>query len=463
VSARVERVVGACRTPLRQWLIVFGLLGIVYLLTASYGDDVVTDNFASSLPAHWFVTHGTFRLDDYVGPQIGFHASNPWFVHTPDGHIVSNRQPGIVLTTVPFAVVIRTGSTVLGAVTAAIVSAAGVATLSLALRRLLGVRMALAATAVAGLATSIWSVAAEQLWPHSVDTLWLSLVLVSLAAQKPVRAGWAFAASILVRAHLSVAAAATGLWQGLQQRSWRPVLAVGLPAAAGLAALLLWNHYFFGQWNLRGGYPDGYSVSNKFSSMPGWQYPVRYVGMLFSPSRGILVTSPFFLVLLPGLRAAWRAAPPWVRAVTLGGVAYLLVQQHVNTFAGAGTGFYAYRNPIESLLLLAPMFALAYTTWVRTRAWRIRAFRALLAASLCLQGVGAILYEGYSGSAAQYSPWRNWPFGDILADLGWVAGSALAVLMVLLVVLAAMVPVRTGDEAVIGDGAKSPAAASARV
>jgi alpha-1,2-mannosyltransferase len=103
------------------------------------------------------------------------------------------------------------------------------------------------------------------------------------------------------------------------------------------------------------------------------------------------VWSPFLVVLIPGLRAAWRAASPAARGAALGAVGYLLIQYKANLFAG-GSGFFGYRYPLEALVAAAPVLVLSYREWVASRPIAQRLFVALAAMAVALQTV-AVLFR----------------------------------------------------------------------
>ena len=144
------------------------------------------------------------------------------------------------------------------------------------------------------------------------------------------------------------------------------------------------------------GYSSSFVDNTQSADVVGY---VRNIGMaLFSPTRGLLVWSPFLIVLLPGLPAAWRAAPSWVRGGALGGLVYLLVQYKANRYSG-GDGFAAYRYPLEALTASAPLLLLSYTEWVAQRPRVAQAFRVLVILSVVAHAAFAIasvtiLFEG---------------------------------------------------------------------
>jgi hypothetical protein len=122
----------------------------------------------------------------------------------------------------------------------------------------------------------------------------------------------------------------------------------------------------------------------------------------------VFVYSPFLLMLLPGLRAAWAEAPQWARSAAAGGLVYLGVQLKANYFAG-GAHFYSYRYAIEPLTLMAPILVLAWQNHVAPTARRRGAFASLLVVAIALQAIGAFCF----GNAQRFSNWI--PYGVALS------------------------------------------------
>jgi len=275
---------------------------------------------------------------------------------------------------------------------AAIASALSVALamgfLALTFRRFTGPRLALGAAYLAGLGTTAWSVAADALWQHGPGMMWIALGLV-LCVDHLLSSGLAFGAAILTRPHAALIPAATGLYQSIKQRSVRPAVWIGLGSAAGLALLVVINNALFGEPSISGGYPSTFREQALSFDVPHFLWNV--LGALFGPLHGLLIWSPFLIVLVPGLRAAWRAAPGWVRGASLGGVLYLLLQLKANRYSGGG-GFAAYRYPLEALTAAAPLLLLAYTEWVAKRPRAARLFSFTVKASICIHAVYAVVF-----------------------------------------------------------------------
>jgi hypothetical protein len=423
VLDQLRRSVAPGASDRRAWLAVF--LGVlpIYLLTAHYGHSSV-DTQSSVLPAWQLVHHGNIWVE-HLDPRVY------WAVPSGD-HLVSNRMPGTVLVNLPFVALLYWlgPSLVPSALTAAFLTAAAVGVLFLVFRRLTDQRSAVLATAVMALGTSLWTIAAAEAWTHTVDALCLALAMYAMSRGRPLWAGIAFAAAITARPHVAVVALVLGIGLAIAGRSLRPMLAVGIPSAIGLAAVIGWNGLVFGGTSVTGGY-DSY-VSTNLTETSGSSTSFlasNFLGFLFSPQRGLFVFLPIAALLLFGMRAGWREAAPWVRLMALGGVAYTLVQLRINGYGG--DAFYGYRLATELVVCTAPLAVLACRSWVAARSWRVQLGAVLAVLSIGLQAVGAFAFDLPRSSSAA-APWRSSPILD-----AFNARPALAFL-VLLVTLCGM-------------------------
>lgn len=348
----------------RVALAVFLGVGVVYLVTASYSGPLSPDPIAAAVPA-WHLAHTGSPYLETTGLR------SPWFF-TAAGHLVSDRIAGVVWFGVPFyglfgLLTAPFGGSHFSLVPAAVAGAAAasgsVAILYLLLRELVRPHLALIVALVFAFGTPTWSVSADSLWPHGPAQLWLVLSLLLAARGRFAWSGVVLGLAVATRLHFAVVALVLGVWLAISRRSLRPLLGLGLSAWA-LPVFLLWNHWVYGGWSLLVGSYGGRvgSLESTFSYAPGALGPLRYVvnvvGTLVSPNRGLLLWAPALVVLAAGLPWAWRQAPDWVRAATVGGIGYLAVQLKVNGFSG-GMNFYGYRLALEAVTLAMPLLALA--------------------------------------------------------------------------------------------------------
>ena len=371
------------------------------------------DPFTNRVTAWSLGTQGTFILDDFVHlTEPDYYGNLAWIVPTDEGgdRAASQYPPGAALLAAPLYAVWPDDARLQSlsglnrpdvapvellippiapaAITASLAVAVAIGLLGLAFRRLTDAPgVALAGAYVAGLGTSAWSVAADRLWQHGPAMLWIALALV-LTTRHVMGSGFAWGAAVLTRPPIAVIAAATGIYRGWRERSIRPAILTGIGAAVGLGLFLVYNQFIFGSLSISAGY--GSSFQDRALNGDLISYGRNIFLGAFSASRGFLVWSPFLLVLLPGVRAAWKVAPAWVRGSAIGGLLYLLIQYKANRFSG-GSGFYSYRYPLEALTAAAPLLFLSFKEWVTPRPRTRRIFLALVTASIVIHGVGAVL------------------------------------------------------------------------
>jgi len=414
------------------WLAVFGVCIVIYACTAHWSDPGI-DSLSAAWPA-WSLAHrGTLDL-------AGIHGITPgvWFIPV-HGAILSNRQIGVVLAGVPANALLGwTGLSAYGAaaLTAVLMSAAAVATLAVVVRGFMGTRYALATAAVVGFGTAMWTAASEELWTHSPDALWLSLVLLGLSRRRLLLTGAAFIPAVMTRPHPALAAFAIAGWLALRRRSPRPVVTVAVPAAVGLLAVALANHAVWGHWSLTGGYGQiGYSVASAAGGGSSMFHVVglNVLGALLSPRCGLVLYTPVVLVAFLGLWRGFRTAPDWAQAALFGGVFYELAQCKINVFTG-GSLFFGNRLIIESVMLAAPMLAHCVREWARTRR-RVDIAVVFATAAVAMHAIGALLPTPGT-SPAYVQPWRDWLL------LFWVRNAGpigeLKAVVVVLIALAAL-------------------------
>lgn len=389
------------RERLRAGLAVVGLF-CVYLVTSSRGWAQNVDPISAFLPAWNLGQHGTLDV-----PQ--FDGVTPWI--QPHGDkVLSDRMPGVILWAVPFYRAMGTPyepSPFVAAVAAVTAATVAMCLLYLLFRKFLTTRTAVTGTALVAFGTATWTVSADALWPHAPNQMWLAGALLLMSTQTWWGAGLAYAAAIMTRPHLAVTAAVCGLWEGATRRSIKPVLQIGVTSALGVLGLVAYNKLVFTQPALLVGVyaQRPTNATGKITAAVAAQDPallLSLLGTFVSPERGVLVLSPFLIMLLPGLRKAWRVAPSWARAAATGGVAYMVVQLFGNGFAG-GTGFYSYRLPIESLTLAAPLLCLCWREWTSQSRRRRVAFAALAVFSVVQHAVGAFIFMDASSGIV-----RSW-------------------------------------------------------
>ena len=374
---------------------MFALLLPIYLATNTGDLHQNRDGIGSALPAWSIVNRSTVDLRGYEDPWLTWRAGGEvrqvWYTDTGE-RLVSNRPPGAIYWAVPFYWISPRSAEpdmVPAAVAASVAAAAAMALLHVALRHITTARLALAGALVAGLASPVWSVSSDALWQHGPSQMWLALSLVTAGAGNVYGTGTALALAVFTRPLTAVIAAATGILDSIRRRTIKPVVVIGVISGLGAASLIAYNASMFTSPSPTGGY-GSYPVENIVGYTVS-QYAHNLVGTLVSHTHGILVYTPYLIILLPGLRAAWRAAPGWVRTAALAGIAYMLVQLRVNYFTG-GYAFYGYRLPLEMLTMTAPLLILSYKEWVARDRGRQILFALGVLVAFGLQIYGSIFF-----------------------------------------------------------------------
>jgi hypothetical protein len=393
------------RTDGRLLLVLFLVVWVIYLATATYTSFQVNDNRATALSAWSLATRGTLALPSEWAGEI------PWETPGVDGSLYTDRFPGTILVSTPAYVVAAALSEadqpshpvflnfVPAGLTAATVAALAVGAMFAVFRRQAGRTTAAVAAVVFAFGTASWSVSADSLWTHGLTSLGLALGMLALATDRHAAAGAAFAVSILARPQTAVVPAIVGVWRGVQQRQVRPALAIGLTSVLGVLALSLYTRLLFGSWLPVAGYNPGKVEAVLTSSAQ--DFLIRLGFTLIHPQRGMLLYTPFLLILLPFVHRGWRIAPSWVRSSALAGVAYLVVQLRSNIWHG-GLGYFGSRLTIETLVLAAPLLLCVWQAAIAHDRVLKRLFTVLAVLALTMHAVGATVLAVAPNDAARH-------------------------------------------------------------
>ncbi len=356
---------------------------------------VVNDVLSANLGAWRIATTGMPWLDGFPLEAIETKPGQfLWVRESLHGHQVVFRSPGAVAAGIPAYLWPRGTapedfSLVPASVLAVLMTLATLGLMARALLPHLGHAATMVAVTSLALATPVWSVSADSLWPHTVTLL--GIAGMAWSASRSPRGSWAMVGAfggvaLWGRLHAALIVAVTGLVVALRRRQLRPAVAAGLVSAVFLAGATAWSRWVYGEWDPAGGYASVDVYAAKAAEGERWEQLVNLAGLWVSPGRGLLVVTPCIVLLLPALVRAWRSLPDWATALLLGGLAYSVAQGLMNVFAG-GTGFYGYRLMLETLACAFPALALS-------AAHAGRVSRALLPGLLAAQavavGVGAV-------------------------------------------------------------------------
>jgi len=364
--------------------------------------DTVAVNFAG------------WRLAMFGDQNLTEFAGSPWIFPTEDGTHAAFRHAGPILVAAFFFRLLGSSGQVTtfpSIVAPAMVTALAVLVMLHVLERILPLRQALIATAIFTFATATWSVSADQMWTHGPAQLGCALSLLFLSRRQHLLAGLALGFAITMRPHLAVAALVMGIYLGWRYRKFGTVVLFGLGSACGVVVLVAFNYWVHGSISPVAPYEEMADARLGSAHYLYIDLPLNVLGNAVSPLRGILWVMPWLLLLAPGLRSAWKIAPPWIRAGGLGSLAYFVAQLLANYFTG-GWGFYGNRLVLESLTLTAPLLVLCWTTWSSQTPARRIWFTALAGYAITTHTLAAILPWG----PGYEPPWTTFLIVDAVRE-----------------------------------------------
>ena len=293
--------------------------------------------------------------------------------------------------------------------TAAVLSAASAAIIYLIAAGFVSRGRALLLCAAYAVGTCVWSISSHSLWQQTPEIFFLALgvlCLVRLPAAwlRGAAAGCAFSAAAACRPTAALVACAAAAWLLLSDRK---AFAAFVVAALPFAALtLVYNWYYFGSPLEFGQLAAGANVARyKTGSAELWQTPLWLgaAGLLVSPSRGLLVYSPFLAAAFLGAVLAWK--DPRYRPLRF--LPFAVLALWIPAFLWFdwwGGWTYGYRPIVDSVPLLA-VLCLPALSWILARPlWRA-AFALAITWSIFVQALGLFVY----------SPW-GWNTKALRAD-----------------------------------------------
>ncbi len=346
-----------------------------------------------------------------------------WMVPLPGGHIIS-LYPVVVPVLIAPLYLPAVGylhlrgwtdgrldhvARVMEKLSASLVAALSASLLYLLLRRRAAAPIALLLTLAYAFGTTTWVISSQALWQHGMAELLVIGALLFLTA--PCTAPRALAAGLLIgliaanRPPDAILAAALGAY-GLFWAGRRAALLVAAAAVpAGL--VLLYN------LGVAGHFAGGYGLAGEASFL---QHDLLsgLGGLLFSPTRGLFVFSPFLLFLA----LIWRYLPRdrgLTLAMSAGVVLQVLLYAKADWRAGISWGprFLTDLLPLLVWMLVPVVAAL--------RGFGRVCFLLAVGAAVAIEAIGAFWYTGATDSAifaVASGPhqmraawdWRNAPF-----------------------------------------------------
>jgi hypothetical protein len=253
--------------------------------------------------------------------------------------------------------------------------------------------------------TGVATIGGHALFQHGPALFFLTGALALILGARPwtvALAGPCLALAVLTRPTNVFLAAPLAFVVARRRARWLPAFGALAAVPVLLHALYCWR-YLGTPWS------TGQSVPAGNFSGDAWQ---GLAGLLVSPSRGLLVFSPFLVFAIPAAVAAFRRSDEdrlLERGLVIGSVAVLaLYARWVLWWGGHSFG---YRLITE---LALPLIVLVAFDWPRIRASRpaVVIFSAALAWSVLVQGLGGWMFPSHFNARVDQEQWTLWSLRD---------------------------------------------------
>ncbi len=435
----------------RRDLAFFGLL--LLLLLVIYNLNFRTIQSSDTVPARLLpftllLDHSLY-LDHWILPGPG---KPPYYTAMSHGHLMSwypimtpvvvtplyflpawwlsRQSPPLYPYSPVFLLIVKT----MEKLSASLIAAISGALLFLAFRRIASRNVSFAVALIYGLASNTWAISSQALWRHGLAELSFAFLLWVLfrvpdLPSAPFWAGLALAVATANRPEEGILIVPFLLYFGRGQ--WKNWLLFLTPLVALGSLVVAYNLYFFAK--LLGAYTVqilGAGVGAHFTFLA--RLGVGLPGSLISPSRGLLVYTPWAAFAFWGAARLWKEkSPGWSRPLIVALAAIWVVQ------VGA-TGWWAgwCFGPRYSTDLLPFLAWFLVPVWASIRARPVLrvAFAATVAIALWVQVVGAFYYPAgdWDGSpvSVDLEPRRCWDWSDSQLRRSWRAGPAAPSLLI---------------------------------
>jgi hypothetical protein len=317
---------------------------------------------------------------------------------------------------------------------ASLIAAMSGAVLFLAFRKIASRNVSLVVALIYALASNTWAISSQALWRHGLTELSFAFLLWALfrVPDSPTALCWAGLALTVATANkpLEAILIVPLLVYFVARRQWKNSLLFLAPPVALGSLVLAFNLHFFAK--VVGGYGMPQFFAGGVTHLPFWaRLGIGFSGLLVSPSRGLLVYTPWVAFAFWGAARLWKEkSPGWGRPLIVA-LAAIWVLQVLGSGWWAGWCF----GPryLTDLLPFFSWFLVPVWASIRARPVLRVVFAATVAFALWVQVVGAFYYpagdwDGWPVNV-QLEPQRCWDWSDTQIQRSWRAGPAPPLLL----------------------------------
>lgn len=384
---------------LSKGFLLFCLIFIVYNL--NFRGIATTDNLPAILLPLSIINEFNLNLDEF---GFMFRDGLPYYLTYVNGHIYSNYSLIPSITALPVYIIpTLAGLTPKGIdilfyakLSASIMAALSALLVYLSLIRVrAGEKLAVILTLGYALGASTWSISSQALWEHTTGELFMAAILftvISAATDKRYLpfcgAACALAVASRFNNFLMVLPVTVYVLMKYKKDSWRFfILPVIIGAWFFLMNFLHFNSLLGGAGELLKQPPMRQGVEGGMSG----SFIEGFAGILFSPSRGLLIFSPWLIFSFAGIAAMWiKSKDPLFKYISVGTLITVLFFSKFSTWWGGLCYGPRYLTDFLPFMAVFPVF-------LKSALDRYRALAAVLILfivfSIAVQAIGAFNYS----------------------------------------------------------------------
>ena len=392
--ARIKAVLGS-----KSFLLVFSLFIIYHINFQS--NTGTTDTFPALLLPISILSKFNVNLDEFT---FLVRDGLPYYLTHSNGHLYSNYSlipsimavPVYIIPALAGKVSVGVNLIIYAKLAASLMAAISALFVYLSLIRLrAGERFAIFLAFSYALATGTWTTSSQSLWEHTSGEFFMAMMLftvLSIGANKRYMlfCGGACALAVASRLNNLIMVLPVTLYILIKYKkeSWQFFI---LPMIIGTWFFMM-NFLHFG--TLLGGAGELMKQPPMRQGIEGGMtgsFFEGFIGILFSPSRGLLIFSPWLIFSFAGMVAVWtRSKEPLFKYISVGAVVTVLFFGQFSTWWGGLC--YGPRYLVDFLPFLAifPYFLKDVLIKYRPLA---TAFALLIIFSLAVQIIGAFNYS----------------------------------------------------------------------
>ncbi len=392
----------------RVQLLIFGLSFLIYQLSFSLRGDTIGAAYLTMSLAQ----QGNFDLNEYAEQLVpqdqADNGTLPYYlIKTEDDKLVSTFGIGVALLYAPPYLIksmlfskinidhMEEFDRFFKLITSLLMSALLVVVYQILLLRNCTIFHAAILTCTLGFATNLWTISSTSLWQHGPSQLMLvSALLFFYKAQKnPLWASLAaipLSLAVIIRPTNLIVALILFAFVIINHRKQIPLFI--LLTFPFIYVLANYNYTYFGSIAGSGQLEASEAIAmEKVGTTDVWSGNVfqGIFGILFSPSRGLFVYSPFFLFLFYGIKSRFPK-PDLDIYLIASALAIIIIQSKWFDWWGGWT--FGYRSILDIVPFLIILLSVNIEKIWKTRILKIT-FSALLFISFCIQIIGVTKYN----------------------------------------------------------------------